>query len=51
MKTNINQELLNQIFDDPLEKKIIDVMDMDISDEDKIRIIVEFIRGRFNDRI
>jgi len=45
MKVNINQELLDNIYNSPIEKKILEVAEMDISSEEKIRLLVEFLRG------
>jgi len=44
MKVNINQELLDNIYGSQLEKKILEVAEMDITDEDKIKLLVEFLR-------
>jgi len=49
MKANTNHELLKKIFTEQLEKKIIDVVEMDISDEEKIKMLVEFTRGLEHD--
>lgn len=45
MKVNINQELLNYMYSSPLERKIIEVIEMDIPEEDKIKLLVEFLKG------
>ena len=45
MKVNINQELLDSTYSSPVEKKILEMVGTDISDEEKIKFLVEFLRG------
>ena len=46
MKVNINQELLESVYNSEIERKILEVVEMDISDEEKIKLLVEFLRGK-----
>ena len=44
MKTSSYEELLNNLYKDPIEKKIIEVINEDIDDNEKIKILVKFMR-------
>ena len=43
--TNVNYEFLSKIYDDDLSRKIIEVISLDITDEEKIKILVNFMKG------
>ena len=46
MKASSHRELLNNLYKDPIEKKIIEIIDEEMDEDEKIKLLVEFIRER-----